>query len=260
MKNNEGNLENICVDLLRSNLKYQRDIDYDFVKRIATNWDWGKFDVPCVSFRDGMYNIIEGQHTVAAAKMKFGLSREIPCKVKFDLTEVDESLWFYEETKKKTKQSLSAIYNARLLGNDQDLISLVDDLKITGLKLKIGITAGRDVITPISTVEKIYSEMNNIEFISCLKLLKDTWDGNKDSLSAAFIKGMIKFYQTYSSEFDAERFINVLSKVDPKDIKHETKSDVFNNDTPIKYGKVFCKYYNKGMDRSKKLKIGKLDD
>ena len=260
MESKECRFEEIKIDLLHSNLKYQREIDYDRVKYIATNWDLKYFDSPCISFRDGMYNVIEGQHTVAAAKMKFGGNKEIQCKVTFGLTEKEESKWFHGETNKKKKQSLETIYIARLLAGDEKLLKLIDDLKVTGLLLKINIPKGNCVIDAIKTVETIHEQLNNVDFISCFKLLKETWNGINESLHASFIKGIVKFYQTFKSEIDDIRFYKSLSKIKPDKIKTETESDVYIDDVAIKYAKVFCRYYNKGISAKNKLKISKLED
>jgi len=210
MENNNCRFEKIKVDLLHSQLKYQREIKYDRVKEIASSWDWGKFDMPCVNFRDGMYSVIEGQNTVAAAKMKFGTNVEIMCKVKVDLTEEEESKWFDEEAEKKRGQELDTRYRAKLLSKNPKLMKLIADLKLAGLILKINIPNGKCVIDAIKAIENIHEEMNDIDFISCFRLLRDTWNGDVESLRAPFLRGMSKFYETFFSEFSEKKICNSI--------------------------------------------------
>jgi len=259
MNNKKCRFEKIKVDLLHSQLEYQRKLDYNKVKEIASNWDWGKFDMPCVNFRDGMYSVIEGQHTVAGAKMKFGTNIEIMCKVKIDLTEEEESKWFDEEAEKKRGQELDTRYRAKLLSKNPKLMKLIADLKIAGLILKINIPNGRCVIDAIKTIENIHEEMNDIDFISCFKLLKETWDGDIESLRAPFLRGMSKFYETFSSDLNEKRFVTALSKVQPNYIKSEVSRDISRDKEYVKYARAICKQYNKGI-KSNKLKVSKLED
>lgn len=258
----EGLMENISVDLLHSRLDYQRDIKFDRIKEIATNWDWGLFNPPCVSFRDGMYNIIDGQNTVAAAKMRFGSGKEIPCKLKTKLkNEAEESKWFVDEIKKGIKQSLETIYNARLLSKiDNSLNNLVNDLNKVGFILKINIPNGKNVISALVTIENIHNNMSSEDFITCFKILKDTWNGDNKSLEASFMNGVVKFYKTFSTDeyFDSKRFIKALSRIEARNIKFEVNRDSSDDKVFVKYAKIMCKHYNKGIGN--KLKVSKLDD
>lgn len=259
MKKEDCRFEKIKVDLLHSQLEYQRKLDYEKVKDIASNWDWGMFDMPCVNFRDGMYSVIEGQHTVAGAKMKFGTNIELLCKVKLNLTKVEESEWFYKESIKKGQQTAETKYRARLIAEDKELLKLIDDLQVAGLILKVNTPSGKCVVDAIKTIEEIHNQMNDIDFISCFKLLKETWHGDSESLRMSFLRGMVKFYETFSLDFNEKRFITALSKIKPVDIKYDVNKDNSDNKEYIKYARSMCKFYNKNI-KGNKLKISKLED
>lgn len=251
--------EKINVVLLHSGLAYQRKVtDMKRVKDIATNWDKKLFQNPCVSLREGMYNVIDGQHTIAAYKMRFGEKSEIVCKVAYGLTQEEESEWFYDETKKGRKQSLNTIYNARLQAKDDKLISIIEDLKQTGLMLQINVPSGKCVIKALKRIEEIHDEMNNIDFIACFKLLHDTWNGDTDSLKEAFIKGIVKFYNTYKGEFDTNRFITALANSSPKNIKSEADNDMYAKDKAISYARIMAEKYNYKLRKIPTLNVGKL--
>lgn len=262
MKESNVKIEKISVVLLHSGLDYQRKVtDEKRVKDIAVNWDAKKFQYPCVSYRDGMYNVIDGQHTIAAFKMRNGTTAEIPCKVARGLTMEEESKWFYEEAIKSKPQSLNAIYNARLYSKDSKLMELIDDLKQAGLLLKINIPSGTNVVSALVTIEKIHDEMNSIDFISCFSILQNTWNGDKNSLTEGFLKGMLLFYNTYKNNFDENRFIKTLSKVEINKIKSQVDNDIYTKETDVKYAQAFVQYYNKSIKKSElKLKPSKLMD
>lgn len=261
MRNVKVRYEKISVALLHSGLVYQRKVtDMKRVKNMAEHWDKKLFNSPCVSFRNGMYNVIDGQHTIAAYKMRFGEDAEILCKVAYNLTAEEESEWFYELEKGRISQTSNTLYNSRLLSKDATLLSLVSDLKQAGLMMKINIPNGKCVISALKTIENIHNNMNNIDFISCFKLLKETWNGDQISLKEPFLKGMVKFYNTYKGKFDSNRFKKSLSKVNPKDIKSKADSDVYMKDESIKYARVFVEHYNFKLKKLPVLKISKLED
>jgi len=261
MKNEKTHDEKISVALLHSGLVYQRKVtDMKRVKYMAEHWDEKLFSNPRVSFRNGMYNVIDGQHTIAAYKMRFGENAEIWCKVACNLTPEEESKWFYDLEKGRISQTSNTLYNSRLLAKDPIILSLVSDLKQAGLMMKINIPNGKCVISALKTIEDIYNNMNSVDFISCFKLLHDTWNGEQCSLKEPFLKGMVKFYNTYKGEFDSNRFKKSLSKVNPKDIKSKADSDVYMKDESIKYARVFVEHYNFKLKKLPVLKISKLED
>lgn len=253
--------EPVSVVLLHSGLVYQRKVtDMKRVKYIAEHWDKKLFNNPCVSFRNGMYNVIDGQHTIAAYKMRFGENAEIVCKVASNLSAEEESKWFYELEKNRVAQKSNTIYNSRLLAKDSTLLSLISDLNQAGLVMKINTSKRNGVINALKTIEDIHNNMNSIDFIACFTLLHDTWDGEQNSLKEPFLKSIVKFYNTYKGEFDSDRFKKSLSKINPKDIKAKADTDVYMKDVAIRYARVFVECYNYNLKKLPKLKITKLEE
>lgn len=261
MKNVEIKVEKISVVLLHSGLAYQRKVtDMDRVKNIAENWDDKLFNYPCVSFRNGIYNVIDGQNTIMAYKMRFGENIKILCRVVSDLTKEEEDKWFYDLATSSIPQTLKTKYNARLLFKDPPLLKLISDLKSAGLTMQIDIPSGNSVVSALEKIEKIHNGMDRIDFITCFKILHDTWDGDNNSLKATFLNGMVKFYNTYKDEFDEQRFIKALSTVCPKSIKAKADTDVYMKNHAIRYARIFVEQYNFNLRKLTPLKISKLED
>lgn len=259
--NIEIKIEKVNVNLLHSGLAFQRKVtDMKKVKDIASNWDEKLFRNPCVSFRDGMYNVIDGQHTISAYKMRFGNNSEIDCKVVYDLDEKGECEWYYRLEEMSTPQSIKRVYNAKLGAEEENLIALSKDLQSCGLMLGINVCRGKNVVIAIKTMENIHREMQSTNFIACYKLLQETWSGDKDTLKESFLRGIKKFYETYLGIFDEGRFKTALSKVNPKDIKSQADSDIYMKDSAVKYARVMVEHYNKKLKKLPTLKISMLED
>ena len=256
----------IEVALLHSKLECQRTINESRVRYIIDNFDENEVEPPCVSYRDGKYNVIDGQHTISAVR-ELGWTK-IKCEIRTGLNEEDENAWFVMKNTKNKPQTKNSILNARLnSGVDTELIDLVAYLGSVGYKLKtVGIKVTNGVINATDTIEKIFKDMGKQDFIKYITLHNSTWNGDKDSLKASHLKGLEKFYNTYKNEFDDKRFIKVFNKdINPKAktvsaIVSEADADVYTKDVALRYAKVFVKYYNLNYATSKKLKPSKLED
>ena len=54
----------INSSLLKSKQDYQRKIDMDFVRKAIAEFDPDKIEPVHVSYRDGKYYVMDGQHTI----------------------------------------------------------------------------------------------------------------------------------------------------------------------------------------------------
>ena len=260
-KDNEvkRNFEWVDINLLHSGLAYQRPINEKFVRDTLKVFDKNEVNEPLVSLRDGQYNVVDGQHTITICKKK-GWSR-IRCEIRKNLTKEEESRWFTITNTKQRPQSKQSILNSRYFGNDEKLNKLIQALSSVGYKLKtVDISDSDGVIDASVTIENIYNEMQQVDFVNCLTLHQGVWNGDKESLKASFLKGMFKFYNTYKTNIDDKRFLKTLSKCSAEKIRVEAETDKFTKDISVKYARVLVVYYNKGLSKDKQLKISLLED
>ena len=99
---NPGRLQEIYLSRLTSGLNYQRTVDEKAVRKLAENWNPRYLDPVTVSYRDGKYNVIDGQHRIAAmrrmkesGKLKFDADVKVLCIVHTGLTYQEEAELFY---------------------------------------------------------------------------------------------------------------------------------------------------------------------
>ena len=60
--NNPGTLRTLSTSQLTSGLPYQRPVNQQKVDKIIREWNPRKITPVVVSFRDGTFNIVDGQH------------------------------------------------------------------------------------------------------------------------------------------------------------------------------------------------------
>ena len=76
---------------IRCDPLYQRELDIRRVDKIVKEFNGDTFNEPKVSYRDGVYWVFDGQHTIAAwRKYHNGEDKLINCKVFKGMTWIDE--------------------------------------------------------------------------------------------------------------------------------------------------------------------------
>lgn len=271
-KNEKGKIErkSVPIDKLDSMLDYQRDIDMAFVEEKSKDEVFRESEVSIVlvSVRpDGSMKVCDGQHTIAILK-KRGYTM-VQCELRYGLTEQEENDWFNIENTKRRGQSRKRTLTAQINGtyeNNKDEQDFNNCVKSLGFKLDIyGEESGNDFKigcpAKLLNVYKDYSINDKIdEFVECLDIVKSCFNGEPSSLQWSFLRGIFDFYETYSTEFDRKRLVEVLSRENIRDIKKDAESDIRTKKTSMKYAKLFVEKYNYKLSKSKQLKMSKLDD
>ena len=125
---NPGIDREIHTDRLTSGLPYQRPVNPKEVDRLIREWDERLLDPITVSFRDGKFYVVDGQHRISAMRrMNGGNGVMVNCKVYSGLTYEQEAALCYRLDKAKKRLSLSQSTNAladrkeqRTDGGDRD--------------------------------------------------------------------------------------------------------------------------------------------
>ena len=85
---------------------YQRELSPDRVRRIVKAFDERIANEPKVSYRGGHYYVFDGQHTIAARKLRNdNQDLKVRCKVYFGMSDKDEALLFAQQTGASAKLS-----------------------------------------------------------------------------------------------------------------------------------------------------------
>ena len=103
---------------------YQRELNIHRVRKIAAAFDPRLLNPPKVSYRDGRYIVIDGQHTIMGLKtLNGGNDLPILCRVYIGLTKEEEALVFAQQTGASTPLSAGAKLRAKLEAAEQARLS-----------------------------------------------------------------------------------------------------------------------------------------
>lgn len=233
---------------------YQRGLRSTWVGRIAKDFKEGLLGVLIVSYRDGKYYVVDGQHRLEAAK-RVGVE-DVICQVHTGLTYEEEADLFREYNKQRKGLSAHDLFKAALESKDpmaMDIMHLVEkyDFRLPLYSCKLD-----NHITATAAVQDIYKRIGSEGFERLLKLLRDTWDGERSSLERNFMNGLGLFIKLHNEEFDDEEFVKKLGKIPPEEILREGRLDAkysTASKTMTPYAKVIWYNYNKGKQEQSKL-------
>lgn len=224
---------------------YQRGLDNKRVREIAANFDECIANEPKVSARDGRFFVFDGQHTIAARKMRNG-GHDLPilCKVYTGLSEQDEAVLFAQQTGFAAKVYPGAKIRALVFAGDPDAIDFLEATESAGLSLSFNQSRGKNRIGCVSTA---YDEFKNVGakiYTEALRIIAAAWDGHKDSLRAETLQGVTEFVKLYHDEYDPKRLVSRCRRYDPMYICRSVKAAGDSLPAPQKYIFEVWKIYN----------------
>ena len=231
-------------------------MDEKEVNRLIREWDDRLLDPLVVSFRDGKFNVVDGQHRVAAMrKMNGGKEVMVPCTIYSGLTYEQEADLCYKLDKAKKRLTLAQATNALAeSGTDADIRTVKSLIEANGFVWALNRrTRSTNEIGSIRALMKSWRALGNDEFSRMLVLLRCTWGGNPDSLTSFIFSGMTIFLKAYGAEIDDRLFIRQLSKVEPDEIVRRGKLDFSTTNNGLRYARVILEKYNNQRKNAKKL-------
>jgi hypothetical protein len=177
---------------------YQRGLDNRRVPEIADNFDERVANEPKVSARDGKYFVFDGQHTIAARKMRNG-GEDLPihCKVYAGLSAQDEALLFAQQTGFAAKVYPGARIRALVFAGDPDAISFLKATESVGLRISFHQARGQNRIGCVSTAYAMFQSVGAEIYIEALRIIVAAWGGHKDSLRTVTLQGVAEFVKLY---------------------------------------------------------------
>ena len=245
----EYDYEMIYLSDLIIGQEYQRLANKSMIKRIVENYDRHLLDAIRVSFRDGKYYVLDGQHRTIALRKLFGDNIKVWCQVFRDLSYTEEAKLF---TMQLSSRRISAIetFKARIESEDPDMILL----KKISEKNQFQINSSNTdyCLGCVNALEKLLKNNGADNLDRTYFLLRETWNGDKNFLTAPIIKAISLIIFVYGNDLDNKTFIKALSTVPISQLKREAMSGV----TTREYDIALINMYNKSSRR--KLDVNKL--
>lgn len=235
------------MNMLHTGLYFQKEPKAKRVQQIVSDFDWERVQPLDVSYRDGKYNVVDGQHRLFAIRKKFADSINpvlIPCCVRTGLTEEGEIQLFRDLTKRRSIDNLE-LYKADYGCRVEKVVKMVDIAIAQGFVIDFTNSKGKNKLSVLNTLALIYTDLGEEYYGQLLKLVKDTWDGDVISLQKDFLLGVLEFFKIYKFDYDRSKFIKQLSNHSPKDIKRDGETDRLSGKAIGCAKSIFIRYNHK---------------
>ena len=163
---------------------YQRGVERKRVELIARDFNEYIVNEPKVSFRNGRYYVMDGQHTIEGCiLLNGGEDRPILCKVYTGLTMEQEALLFAEQNGHAAPLSAGIKLRAKVVGGDAPSKAFVAATNRVGLSLNYDSMQLSDYrISCVGTALKLYDQLGEEIYCEALRHIVEAWEGRPDSL------------------------------------------------------------------------------
>jgi hypothetical protein len=235
-----------------SDVSYQRTVDMKRVSKIVTNFNENLVNPIKVSYRDNKYYVFDGQHTLAALKLRNkNKDLMVDCKVYYGLTQQDEAKLFSEQNGLARVVDSVAKFKALYVAGDQEIVNFKEVTESLGVKMNFTKGKANNKIIACTKAFKIFKFLPLQDYMDLVTVCKNSWDGAAEGFCTEILGGMYVFFKNYKSDISLRTLESQLSKISPTAIVREGKLSTAVGDE--KYAKQIFIAYNKNL-RTRKLR------
>ena len=241
---NPGTIRSLSTSRLTSGLPYQRPLKQERIDKIIREWNPRKLTPAVVSFRDGKFNLVDGQNRAEAMRqMAGGKDVIVPCIIHTGMTYQEEADMYAALDTDKTpltpRQHTKALVEAGSDPKIMDIRRLVEENGFTwALDTQTGVPYE---IAPVRTLINAYQLLGGAAFSRMLALMAGAWQGTPHSLRSSMLSGMALFLKTYEPELDDQTFIDCMSAVSPDEIIRRGRID---SSIALRFARIIWDSYN----------------
>lgn len=179
---------------------YQRPVQKT-IQKIATGWNTDKLDNLLLSYRDGLFHVIDGQNRMEAAKL-IGID-SLPATILEGLTVHDEALLFGKQTENVTYLKPYDIFKANTACGDVTIPAVKVDMQINDVCIRYNIpitqSNGRGLASITRARRICQASVDAFEWV--IKLLKECGrDDRRKGMSVAVLMGVHRCYTEYDDK------------------------------------------------------------
>lgn len=241
---NPGKFRELSTAVLTSGLSYQRPVKPEDVDALIRKWNPTLLTPLVVSYRDGEFIVVDGQHRIAAIrKMAGNQDVTVLCLVYYGLTYEKEAALYYQLDQAKGRLRSSHAIKALLEScTNPEIIDIYRRLEAAGFVWALDGPSNEEYeVSATRAVINAYRFLGGETFSRLLLLIAETWHGSPPSLKASVFTGMALFLKTYERELDDRAFIRSLSAIPPDEIIRLSKVEF---SLPMRLARVIWDKYN----------------
>lgn len=198
-------LEWVDVSKLRVSQMTQRDLNPHWVNKIVAEFDPEEFGTPTVSYRDGFWWVIDGQHRIEALRALGWSETKIECWVYEGLTEQQEAAKFLLLNNRLTVATFSRFRIGCEAGREEE--SEINRI-VQEAGLHVSLDKSEGSINAVGTLRRVYRRDGAHVLARTLVIIRDAY--GTPGLRAAVIDGIALFIARHEGRLDDELAVEKL--------------------------------------------------
>lgn len=215
-------IEWVLVSDLLVDSGYQRSIESDTSRRliasIAAHWDWRLCMPLAVSRRDDGRYVIDGQHRLAAARMRPDIPH-LPCCIATYDGAADEAAMFVAANRARRAINRLDDFHAALVAGDEDALEINRVVRAAGLR--VSRQTGSQAWVPgevafTSSIATVMGRHGEELVIEALAAIAESFKGQVLTNGASVFLGLTRILVSPPDELDRQRLLLSLGAFDMK--------------------------------------------
>lgn len=214
----------IMSDKLEPHPIAQRAFNKQHANKISKNFDENMMQPITVSYRDGKYYILDGQHRKYAAEKHNNGPVSLECKIYYGLTLDDEVAIFKALNAGVKIPKTEDIMHVDYLNDECYAKDIVGACNEFGYSCSFGdkyrdydVKSGKTIVASYS-LKNAYEKLGHDGFRDMLEIISESWGNSTNGIRAEMIRCLAIFLEKYAKDIDKKRLIRKLSKVSPGSI------------------------------------------
>lgn len=200
-------VEFVRISEMRVSPKTQRKFRKEKAEKYASELDIDAIGLPILSYRDGNYWIVDGQHRIAALKI-WGGEQAVECIVHYGLNEEGEAELFLT-IDNRTAIPLFEKFRIAIHAGRPDETEIQE--VVQGLGLKISTDSSEKSISAVSSLKKVHSLGGKPVLRRTLNIEQCGFAGDLNAFRAEIIVGLGRVCQRYNGSIDDAQMVERLS-------------------------------------------------
>jgi hypothetical protein len=257
-----ANTQSLPVDVLLIDPVYQRKLSHTQVNDIVRDFNPRRFGVLKVSFRDGKYYVIDGQHRLAAARLLD--YKRVPCIIEAGMTQQSEAEDFSNQQDNMRRVSTLARFMSSLAAGNPYSIEIYKSVTTFDYTIQgFGIDCtSADCISSVATLQAIAHLPEGLTLLDwTLYLIRTTWNGQSKATLGFVISGTAAFLRRFGcdnincenfSKQLSDKLISVIGNYQSEKYDHHIMSDKRSDRL---FSNLLAKEYNKGFSSRSKQRL-----
>lgn len=237
--------QRIKVSNLLAHPVVQREFRKTHGDKLAKNFDWNEYDPIHVSFRNGKYWVIDGQHRLyAIRKNSGGKDVSVLCRVFYGLTEQDEADHFLKSNLIVCNLTTGDKFCVNYRMGDEAIVRMVRGAESAGWTVDFKTHKAIGRITALRALKDCCEMLTDEQYVHMLRALKEAWGSDKDATHRLILTGLTVFYRTYWGQFNERDLVDSLKRISPMTIIRDgdaMKTSTSNNGRGITAGKPYAR-------------------